>query len=125
MCRPTKSSRRSKGRSTASSGSTTTGSRGRARKRLIESPPPSSIEPMSVVLDRVPGQASAIAFLLGAAERPHHAYVFAGPEGSGKSLGARAFAAALLCHDGGCDECRDCRLALGDRHPNEFLIEPE
>ncbi|MDP9329399.1 MAG: DNA polymerase III subunit [Actinomycetota bacterium] len=80
---------------------------------------------MSAVLDRVPGQDSAIAFLLGAAERPHHAYVFAGPEGSGKSLGARAFAAALLCHDGGCGECRDCRLALGDRHPNEFLIEPE
>ena len=66
-----------------------------------------------------------MAFLAGAAERPHHAYVFSGPEGSGKSLGARAFAAALLCHEGGCGECRDCRLALGDRHPNEFVIEPE
>ena len=39
-------------------------------------------------------------FLRGAAERPHHAYVFAGPEGSGKSLAARAFAAALLCATG-------------------------
>ncbi len=64
-------------------------------------------------------------FLKGAADRPHHAYVFAGPEGSGKSLAARAFAAALLCHQGGCGECRDCRLALEDAHPNEFLIEPE
>ena len=77
------------------------------------------------VLDRVPGQIGAMAFLRGAAERPHHAYVFAGPEGSGKSLAARAFAAALLCHRGGCGECRDCRLAEEDHHPNEFLVEPE
>jgi DNA polymerase-3 subunit delta' len=77
------------------------------------------------VLDAVPGQAGAIAFLNAAAERPHHAYVFAGPEGSGKSLAARAFAAALLCHRGGCGTCRDCRLAGDDHHPNEFLVEPE
>ena len=64
-------------------------------------------------------------FLRGAAERPHHAYVFAGPEGSGKSLAARAFAASLLCANGGCGECRDCRLALRDQHPNEFVVEPE
>jgi len=66
-----------------------------------------------------------MAFLIGAAQRPHHAYVLAGPEGSGKSLGARAFAAALLCPTGGCGECRDCRLALHDHHPNEFIVEPE
>lgn len=81
---------------------------------------------MSVpVLDEVPGQAGAIAFLRAAAERPHHAYVFAGPEGSGKSLAARAFAAALLCARGGCGDCRDCRLAQQDHHPNEFIVEPE
>jgi DNA polymerase III subunit delta' len=80
---------------------------------------------MSAVLDAVPGQEAAMAFLKGAVERPHHAYVLAGPEGSGKSLAARAFAAALLCSEGGCGECRACRLALADRHPNEFLIEPE
>jgi DNA polymerase-3 subunit delta' len=77
------------------------------------------------VLGQVPGQQHAMAFLQGAAERPHHAYVFAGPEGSGKSLAARAFAAALLCRQDGCGECRDCRLALKDQHPNEFLVEPE
>ncbi|HET9312063.1 MAG TPA: DNA polymerase III subunit delta' [Actinomycetota bacterium] len=77
------------------------------------------------VLQRVPGQPDAMAFLQGAADRPHHAYVFAGPEGSGKSLGARAFTAALLCRQEGCGECRDCRLALKDQHPNEFLVEPE
>ncbi|MDH5223811.1 MAG: AAA family ATPase [Actinomycetota bacterium] len=77
------------------------------------------------MLDTIPGQERAMAFMQSAAERPHHAYVLAGPEGSGKSLAARAFAAALLCRRGGCGECRDCRLALKDQHPNEFLVEPE
>jgi DNA polymerase III subunit delta' len=77
------------------------------------------------VLRRVPGQPDATAFLVLAAIRPHHAYLFAGPEGSGKQLAARAFAAALLCPQGGCGECRDCRLALEDRHPNLLLVEPE
>jgi DNA polymerase-3 subunit delta' len=77
------------------------------------------------VLERVPGQEQAMAFLRQAAARPHHAYLLAGPEGGGKSLAARAFAAALLCDRGGCGECRSCRLALEDKHPNEFVVEPE
>jgi DNA polymerase III subunit delta' len=77
------------------------------------------------VLQSVPGQAEAIWFLEKAAARPHHAYLFAGPEGSGKQQAARAFAAALLCPQGGCGECRDCRLALADRHPNLVVVEPE
>lgn len=77
------------------------------------------------VLEGVPGQDVAMEFLRRAADRPHHAYVFAGPEGSGKSLAARAFVAAMLCPDGGCGDCRDCRLALADRHPNGFIVEPE
>ncbi len=66
-----------------------------------------------------------MAFLRSAAERPHHAYVFAGPEGSGKSIAATAFTAALLCPDGGCGACRSCRLASAGHHPNVFLVEPE
>ena len=81
--------------------------------------------PARPVLERVPGQEEAMAFLRAAAERPHHAYVLAGPEGCGKQLAARAFAAALLCRAGGCGECRNCRLALEDHHPCEFLVEPE
>jgi DNA polymerase-3 subunit delta' len=77
------------------------------------------------VLQAVPGQVDAMAFLERAAERPHHAYLFAGPEGSGKQLAARAFTAALICKEGGCGLCRDCRLALEDRHPNLVLVEPE
>ncbi|HZA27140.1 MAG TPA: DNA polymerase III subunit [Actinomycetota bacterium] len=77
------------------------------------------------ILRSVPGQPEAIWFLEKAAARPHHAYLFAGPEGSGKQQAARAFAGALLCPRGGCGECRDCRLALADRHPNLVVVEPE
>jgi DNA polymerase III subunit delta' len=80
---------------------------------------------VSAVLARVPGQDDAVAFLEAATARPRHAYLFAGPEGSGKQLAARAFAAALLCERGGCGTCRDCRLALEDRHPNLVVVEPE
>jgi DNA polymerase-3 subunit delta' len=77
------------------------------------------------VLERVPGQDAAMTFLRQAAPRPHHAYLLAGPEGCGKQQAAQAFAAALLCHRGGCGECRDCTLALKERHPNMFVVEPE
>jgi DNA polymerase III subunit delta' len=76
------------------------------------------------VIRDVPGQESAAGFLARALRQPHHAYLFAGPEGSGKRLGMRAFAAALLCLTGGCGECRACRLALGERHPNMLILEP-
>src|SRR5207247_10511628 len=32
---------------------------------------------------------------------------------------------ALLCQRGGCGQCGECRLALDDRQPNEFVVEPE
>jgi DNA polymerase-3 subunit delta' len=76
------------------------------------------------VIRAVPGQEHASRFLARALAQPNHAYVFSGPEGSGKRLAMRAFAAALLCPHGGCGECRDCRLALGERHPNMLVLEP-
>jgi DNA polymerase-3 subunit delta' len=76
------------------------------------------------VIREVPGQEGATGFLARALRQPHHAYLFAGPEGSGKRLVMRAFAAALLCPNGGCGECRACRLALGERHPNMVVLEP-
>src|SRR6185436_9919223 len=96
----------------------------RARDRLT-SPPRATLPAMAAVLDLVTGQPTAVAFLQRAATRPHHAYILAGPEGSGKSLVARAFVASLLCARGGCGVCRDCTLAMRDHHPNEFLVEPE
>jgi DNA polymerase-3 subunit delta' len=77
------------------------------------------------VLREIPGQEAAVRFLVQALHRPHHAYLLAGPEGGGKQQVARGFAAALLCRDGGCGECRDCALALAERHPNVFVVEPE
>ena len=37
-----------------------------------------------------------------------HAWLFTGPPGSGRSVAARAFAAALLCPEGGCGHCPSC-----------------
>ena len=37
-----------------------------------------------------------------------HAWLFTGPPGSGRSVAARAFAAALLCPSGGCGQCPAC-----------------
>ena len=38
-----------------------------------------------------------------------HAWLFTGPPGSGRSNAALAFAAALVCKVGGCNECTDCK----------------
>jgi DNA polymerase-3 subunit delta' len=84
---------------------------------------PGTAAPPPVIL-AVPGQDQAAAFLARAVAHPSHAYLFSGPEGSGKRLGMRAFAAALLCPTAGCGECRNCRLALGERHPNMLVLEP-
>jgi DNA polymerase-3 subunit delta' len=83
-----------------------------------------TIASLPPVIRDVPGQDNAAAFLARALAHPSHAYLFSGPEGSGKRLAMRAFAAALLCPDGGCGDCRACRLALGERHPNMLLLEP-
>ncbi len=72
---------------------------------------------------RVIGQPAAVALLRSAATRPVHAYLFVGPPGSGKRVAARAFAAAMLCPDGGDGTCRDCRLTLAGEHPDVREVE--
>jgi DNA polymerase-3 subunit delta' len=81
-------------------------------------------EDLPPVIRDVPGQEHAVNFLARALRHPHHAYLFAGPEGSGKRLAMRAYAAALLCPEGGCGTCRACRLALSESHPNMLILEP-
>ena len=54
-----------------------------------------------------------------------HAWLFTGPPGSGRSVAARAFAAALQCPDAGCGRCRSCRTALHGTHPDVELVTPE
>jgi DNA polymerase-3 subunit delta' len=53
------------------------------------------------------------------------AWLFTGPPGSGRSVAARAFAAALQCPDAGCGRCRACRSVLAGSHPDVDLIVPE
>ncbi|MFM6939623.1 MAG: ATP-binding protein, partial [Rhodoluna sp.] len=48
----------------------------------------------------------------------HHAWLMTGPPGSGRSNLAHAFAAALLCPDGGCATCKSCVLAQAGTHPD-------
>lgn len=54
-----------------------------------------------------------------------HAWLFVGPPGSGRSVAARAFAAALLCPDGGCGHCPSCHQVRAGTHPDLLLVRPD
>jgi DNA polymerase III subunit delta' len=55
-----------------------------------------------------------------------HAWLFTGPPGSGRSVAARAFAAALQCASGtGCGECPGCRTTMAGTHADVRLVVPE
>jgi len=54
-----------------------------------------------------------------------HAWLFTGPPGSGRSVAARAFAAALQCAEGGCGTCRACRTVLAGTHADVRAVVPE
>ena len=71
-------------------------------------------------------QPRAAQLLLRALERDRvaHAYAFVGPAGNGRTTAALAFAGALLCARGGCNACRDCRLAAARQHPDLHVIVP-
>lgn len=72
-----------------------------------------------------------------------HAYIFDGPERSGKMMLAEAFAEALLCEQNaqtssfetdsvggkargeGCHQCRSCKQALNKNHPDIIYVTHE
>jgi DNA polymerase-3 subunit delta' len=57
-----------------------------------------------------------------------HAWLFVGPAGSGRSIAARAFAAALQCErpdNLGCGECSACHTVLAGTHPDVRMVVPE
>ncbi len=54
-----------------------------------------------------------------------HAWLFTGPPGSGRSVAARAFAAALLCPDLGCGRCPSCHQVLAGTHADVLVVKPE
>lgn len=53
-----------------------------------------------------------------------HAWLFTGPPGSGRSVAARAFAAALQCPDGGCGICHECHTAMSGAHADIEIVTP-
>ncbi len=55
-------------------------------------------------------------------EGVHHAWLLTGPPGSGRSNLAHAFAAALLCPEGGCGTCHSCHLAEVGTHPDISVL---
>ena len=54
-----------------------------------------------------------------------HAWLFTGPPGSGRSVAARAFAAALLCADQGCGQCPSCHQVAAGGHADLLLVRPD
>ena len=57
-----------------------------------------------------------------------HAWLMTGPPGSGRSVAARAFAAALQCErpeDPGCGECQACRMVMAGSHPDVRVVDTE
>lgn len=54
-----------------------------------------------------------------------HAWLFTGPPGSGRSVLARAFAAALQCDTGGCGECQQCNDVRAGTHPDVSSLDTE
>jgi len=51
-----------------------------------------------------------------------HAWLFTGPPGSGRSVIALSFAAALVCKKRGCGECSDCKTALAGTHQDVEIM---
>jgi len=78
------------------------------------------------VFDELAGQEAVVAQLRSAlAGGMTHAWLFTGPPGSGRSVAARAFAAALLCEFGGCGVCPSCRQVRAGTHADLLLVRPE
>lgn len=91
------------------------------------------------VWDRLVGQGSAVEQLTRAAEdsrriiagdrtgRLAHSWLFTGPPGSGRSVAARSFAAALQCTGDpvGCGHCAGCRSSLAGANPDVSEVTTE
>lgn len=86
------------------------------------------------VWDRLIGQPEVVAELSAAAAAARmdppgaamtHAWLITGPPGSGRSVAGEAFAAALVCPDGGCGTCAQCRAVESRSHPDVDVINPD
>jgi DNA polymerase III subunit delta' len=93
---------------------------------------------MSRVFARLVGQEAVEADLVAAASAARgdsahtaamtHAWLITGPPGSGRSIAALCFAAALQCTSAGvpgCGECRSCTTAMAGTHADVRRVIPE
>jgi DNA polymerase III subunit delta' len=71
----------------------------------------------------IPGQVHAKQELQRSLLHPVHAYLLLGPQGCGATLAAKDFAGALLCADGGCGSCLNCRKIETGVHPDLIVAE--
>jgi DNA polymerase-3 subunit delta' len=106
---------------------------------MTETSTAAAVVPAEGVWSDVVGQDRVVAVLRAAAESAAtgpdgvagsasgmtHAWLFTGPPGSGRSVAARAFAAALQCPNGGCGQCHECRTALAGTHADVTVIATE
>jgi DNA polymerase III subunit delta' len=80
-------------------------------------------------IETLSSASKAAATIVGGDEPPPgamtHAWLFTGPAGSGRSVAARAFAAALQCPNGGDGTCTACHTALGGTHADVRFVVPE
>ncbi|MFA5500507.1 MAG: DNA polymerase III subunit delta' [Candidatus Omnitrophota bacterium] len=80
---------------------------------------------------KIRGQDNALSFLKASLKnnRLSHAYIFCGPEGSGKFLAALNFAKAIMCQNAlscePCDKCPSCKKIDAKSHPDLFVLRPE
>lgn len=79
------------------------------------------------MFDDIPGQERAKALFRHALAEGtlSHAYLFAGPEGLGKTEFAREVGVALVASCGGCGACAECERARRGVHPDLRVIERE
>jgi DNA polymerase III subunit delta' len=81
------------------------------------------------VFGALAGQDAVVAELAAAASggagAVTHAWLFTGPPGSGRSVAARSFAAAVLCDAHGCGVCPSCRQVAVGSHADLLLVRPD
>lgn len=53
-----------------------------------------------------------------------HAYLFVGAPGSGKEFAAEALAKCIVCPNGGCGSCDECRRVAHRTHPDVRWLSP-
>jgi len=89
---------------------------------------------VATVFDDLVGQEDAVTILQGATlaarngeetQEMTHAWIFTGPPGSGRSSAAIAFAQSLVCPQGGCATCNECRSAKSHAHPDVEIVSTE